>query len=52
MQAVLDTILKRLIQIGRLTVYWPDGKSERFTVPALRQYTTLVQGTGVEAQVK
>ncbi|HVY15868.1 MAG TPA: cyclopropane-fatty-acyl-phospholipid synthase family protein [Rhodopila sp.] len=27
MQAVLDSILKRLIQTGRLTVYWPDGRS-------------------------
>src|SRR6185437_2227551 len=27
MQAVLDSIFKRLIQIGRLTVYWPDGSS-------------------------
>jgi len=25
MQAVLDSILKRLIKIGRLSVYWPDG---------------------------
>src|ERR1700746_3235404 len=27
MQAVLDSILNRLIQVGRLTVYWPDGSS-------------------------
>ena len=32
-----------------LTVYWPDGKSERFPVPALRRYTTLVEGKGIEA---
>jgi enediyne biosynthesis protein E4 len=35
-------------QIESLTVYWPDGKSERFAAPPLRQYTTLVQGKGLE----
>ncbi len=39
-------------QIESLTVYWPDGKSEAFAVPALRQYTTLVQGSGVEVPAK
>ena len=39
-------------QIESLTVYWPNGKSERFAVPALRQYTTLVQGTGLEVPAK
>ena len=39
-------------QIDSLTVHWPDGKSERFTVPALRQYTTLVQGTGLGPPAK
>jgi len=33
-------------QIEALIVHWPDGKSEQFPVPAPRQYTTLVQGTG------
>ena len=33
-------------RIESLTVYWPDGKQEAFAVPPLRQYTTLVQGTG------
>ena len=39
-------------QIDSLTVHWPDGKSERFTVPALWQYTTLVQGTGLGPPAK
>jgi hypothetical protein len=33
-------------QIDSLTVHWPNGRTERFTVPPLRQYTTLVQGAG------
>jgi enediyne biosynthesis protein E4 len=33
-------------EIQRLTVHWPDGRSERFPVPALRRYATLVEGTG------
>jgi len=32
--------------IQSLSVHWPDGRSERFPVPPLRQYTTLVEGTG------
>jgi hypothetical protein len=34
-------------QIDALTVHWPDGRSERFAPPALRQYTTLVEGSGL-----
>jgi hypothetical protein len=33
-------------RIDALTVHWPDGRSEAFAVPPLRQYTTLVQGAG------
>jgi enediyne biosynthesis protein E4 len=33
-------------QIQSLAVHWPDGRTERFAVPPLRQYTTLVEGTG------
>lgn len=33
-------------QVQQLLVHWPDGSIERFPVPALRQYTTLVQGQG------
>jgi hypothetical protein len=33
-------------QIDSLVVHWPDGRTERFSVPPLRQYTTLVQGSG------
>jgi hypothetical protein len=32
--------------IESLTVHWPDGNQERFPVPPLGRYTTLVQGTG------
>jgi len=32
--------------IEKLTVHWPGGRSERFPVPALGRYTTLVEGTG------
>jgi hypothetical protein len=32
--------------IERLTVHWPDGKSEQFPVPVLGKYTTLIEGTG------
>jgi hypothetical protein len=32
--------------IEALIVHWPDGQSERFLTPALRRYTTLVQGSG------
>jgi len=34
--------------IDSLTVHWPDGRSERFAIPPLRQYTTLVQGAGLK----
>jgi hypothetical protein len=30
----------------QINVQWPDGRSESFPPPPLRQYTTLVQGTG------
>jgi hypothetical protein len=33
-------------QVDSLTVHWPDGSSESFASPPLRQYTTLTQGTG------
>ena len=33
-------------QIDSVAVHWPDGRTERFSVPPLRQYTTLVQGSG------
>jgi len=36
--------------IEALIVHWPDGHSERFPVPPLRRYTTLVQGTGTEGK--
>ena len=39
-------------EIEALTVFWPDGQSERFAPPPLRQYTTLVQGTGSKAAAK
>ena len=32
--------------IEKLTVHWPGGHTELFPVPALRTYTTLVEGTG------
>ena len=39
-------------QIQSLTVHWPDGRSEAFPVPPLRQYTTLVQSDGLEESKK
>jgi hypothetical protein len=36
--------------IEALIVHWPDGKSERFPAPALRRYTTLVQGSGASVE--
>jgi hypothetical protein len=33
-------------RIESLDVHWPDGTTERFTVPPLRRYTTLEQGSG------
>jgi hypothetical protein len=34
-------------EIDDLVVHWLDGTEERFTPPALRAYTTIVQGSGV-----
>jgi len=39
-------------KIVSLLVSWPDGKREQFSVPPLREYTTLVQGTGRDAAAK
>ncbi|TMH74166.1 MAG: CRTAC1 family protein [Betaproteobacteria bacterium] len=39
-------------QIQSLTVHWPDGRSEAFPVPPLRQYTTLVQSAGLKESKK
>jgi len=39
-------------QVDGLTVHWPDGRSESFPVPPLRQYTSLVEGTGSEGSVR
>jgi len=33
-------------KIDSLVVHWPDRTQESFPVPPLRQYTSLVQGTG------
>jgi hypothetical protein len=38
--------------IEGVTVHWPNGRSERFAAPPLRQYTTLVQGAGLKDEVK
>src|SRR5258706_3347980 len=35
-------------RIETLTVHWPDGRSEAFQAPPVRQYSTLVQGTGLK----
>jgi hypothetical protein len=35
-------------QIESVTVHWPDGRDERFPIPPLRQYSTLVQGAGLK----
>jgi enediyne biosynthesis protein E4 len=32
--------------VTEVRVFWPDGKSESFPPPTLRQYSKLVQGTG------
>jgi hypothetical protein len=34
-------------EIDDLVVHWLDGTEERFPPPALRTYTTIVQGSGV-----
>jgi hypothetical protein len=39
-------------QIQSLTVHWPDGRSEAFPVPRLRQYTTLVQSARLKESKK
>jgi len=39
-------------RIQSLTVHWPDGRSEAFPVPPLRQYTTLVQSAGLKESKK
>ncbi len=39
-------------QIQSLTVHWPDGRSEAFPVPPLRQYTTLVHSAGLKESKK
>jgi hypothetical protein len=38
--------------IESLTVYWPDGAREGFPIPPQRRYTTLTQGTGMQAGAK
>jgi len=35
--------------IEALFVHWPDGTTERFAIPELRQYSTLVQGHGIKS---
>ena len=35
--------------IEALFVHWPDGTTERFPVPELRKYSTLVQGEGIKS---
>ena len=35
-----------MVDIEALIVHWPNGQTERFPTPALRRYTTLLQGTG------
>lgn len=32
--------------VEQLIVHWPDGRIESFPAPPLRQYTTLLQGSG------
>jgi hypothetical protein len=34
--------------IESLTVHWPDGVQESFSIPPLRQYTTLAEGSGLK----
>ena len=42
MQFALDLFLRRFITVGRLTVRWPDGRTQTYTGP---------QGSGAEAGV-
>jgi len=39
-------------RIDSLTVLWPDGRSEGFAAPPLRQYSTLVEGGGLKGPGK
>jgi hypothetical protein len=39
-------------KIDSLTVHWPDGKNEDFGVPAIGQYTNLVEGAGLQSARK
>ena len=39
-------------RIDSLTVHWPDGRSEGFAAPPLRQYSTLVEGGGLKGPGK
>jgi hypothetical protein len=39
-------------QIDSLIVHWPDGRSEGFAAPPLRQYSTLVEGGGLKGPGK
>jgi len=41
--------LGRATDIEALIVHWPDGSRESFAVPALRKYSTLVQGQGMKS---
>ncbi len=50
MRVALDTILRRFITIGRLTVYWPDGQMTAYAGNAgpsatmvLRDWTTVLR---------
>ena len=45
-----STRLGNASAIEKLTVHWPEGRNEQFTVPALNQYTTLIEGAGQKAQ--
>jgi len=40
--------LGQVTKIEKLVVHWADGKQESFPVPPLRQYTTLVEGSGLK----
>ncbi|MFL6663835.1 MAG: CRTAC1 family protein [Rhizobacter sp.] len=39
--------LGKAAEIEAVVVHWADGRNERFPTPPLRQYATLVQGSGV-----
>jgi len=40
--------LGQVTKIEKLVIHWADGKQESFPVPPLRQYTTLVAGSGLK----